>query len=303
MRSSSIFGLAAVLLLAGATPVLAQKVYNVGVYLPNTRFSDSAAQGSFASRVAKGLSDATGLQFRGRSYGSAGALKSAIGRGLVDFAILDALYFASNMAYRPLASGGPRETMSLLVSKGFRSVAELKGKVLVTPQSSSNDANFYANYILSAEVIAKSFFSKVLHRSNISAAITMVSTGRADAVFAYARYAGGLRVLFSGRKVPAPVFVLVNKSLDNSIVAKVRSGLGRAGGGLFRWGAYDGAGIKAIRGAMMASTRRLSTKRPVMAVPKPANLTLRKESFRQRFNYVLPGLRALFVTPTASVSP
>lgn len=281
------------------------QTYQVGLFLPNTLFRDNAAAAGVARRVAAGLSAATGLKFVGRSYTSAGALSGAVARGQVDFAILDAMTFAGNMVYRPLASSAGRMMMSLFVSKGYRTVADLRGKVLVTPLASRGDANFYANYILQAEVIASKFFSSVVHRSNIAAALATVRSGRADAVFAYQKYGNsyGLRALYGGRKVSGPVFVLVNKTLPTSVISAVRSNLGKAGGGMFSWGAYDGAGIKAIRGAMFASTRRLSAKRPAMTQPKPSTLTLRREIFTSRLNYQLPPLRGVYARPRTKVLP
>lgn len=280
-----------------------QDVHYVGLYAPNVPFGSSASRITLIRKVAGALTTATGAAFRGQNFASAGPLKSWISSGKLGFAIIDAFFLADHAGFKPLASlrgpTGTAEPMSLFVARGYRSVADLKGKTIIMTGASKRAPNLYSNYLLEAEVNARKYFGRIKTAGSISSAMAAVKSGGADGVFAYqsAGRKGGLKEILRGKNVPWPVVVVTRDDVPADLVAKVKGALGGIGGSepVKGFAAYDGAAMSKLRGMMGAVV--VKYKKPVMVRPKAERIAWPKERLRLIDDYALPSLADHFVKP------
>lgn len=231
----------------------------VGVYAPQVHFQNSLARGQYAQAVAQALAAKTGLDVRGRAFGGSGEFGEQAKAGAVDFGIVDA-QFAREQGYRPIAQG-VREgqtaaPMVLVVGDGVSgtTIGDLQGKRLARVAVGGSDAKFVSNFLLRGQV-DPAYFKKGATARDVQGALSLVKLGKADATFAYAAAAGGMRVVYRTRPVPLPYFVQTNAAVPDEAAAKIKAAIGGVAvanplfGGFGPPGA-DGAFAKALSGGL-----------------------------------------------------
>ena len=164
--------------LAGAA---AAEPVRVGVYAPATPFEGTAARLDFATRLAKHIG---GDDAVGRVYGKAGDFASALRKGDIDLAVVDATYLAATGgSYAVLAvavRGGDTKVGWDLVARGtVDSVLALKGKTVITPSVGGREAAFVTEALLGGELPPD--FLEVEPSPDVLSAVAALGMGKADA--------------------------------------------------------------------------------------------------------------------------
>lgn len=231
----------------------------VGVYAPRIYFENSPALNRYAEAIARGLQEATGVPMRGRGFVGAGELEAQVEAGQVHFAVVDPQYQQAR-GFKPLAQatagGAAARPMVLVVAPGVEgdSIAALKGRKLARVKVGSQDAQFVTNYLLQGQV-GGDYFKLGQTPRDVQGALSLVRLGKADAAFTYADATAGLRVVFTSRPVPLPVFVQTARGLDEALAGKVRGAIGgvRASNGVTDgFGPYQANGPfeRALKGGL-----------------------------------------------------
>ena len=262
--------LSALVLMALPGPAAAQDKLTVAIYAPNAPFDSGDARYSFASRLAQQLS-AAGVPAEPKAYARAGDFEAAVKKGLVDFAILDAVFLAERgTPWQVLAvatSGGEASSRWVLIAPEAAGVLDLQGKRLAHAQSGGKDHAFIDNVLLDGEL--PKLFGARQGTPDIASAVAAVSLKKADAVFAPEAAARGQRHIFEAGRIPNPALVVVKATLPKETIDKVRSAaLSVSGGGLYDgWKSASGEPYRSLAGRFGARVRR-----PAMAEPQPVAL-------------------------------
>lgn len=243
----------------------------VGIYAPSVEFGTSQQRLDYVQGLAKAIEAQTGVKTEGKSFASFSSLKSAG----VDFAILDAQCYATNLGWNVLANAkigdGTARSWALYAS-GANSMQALKGKKLAYMQTGCNDNGFIDNAMLESEVDA-GFFASRVGKPDLTAAVAEVASYKgAQAVFAPVGSQKGLEKLFDTGAVPNPAFVQVNGKVPSSTVASVGTAVTRFGGG----GAISGWASPS-KGAYQGLAGRMGrvVKRGVFAAPEPVRFEVK----------------------------
>jgi len=276
-----LFGLAAY-----SSPAHGQKRITVGLYAPTAPFIGPSQRLEYVTRLAEHLSKAApGKRVVGRVFASGGAFVSAVNRGDVQFAVVDAPYAAARgLPYRVLASAARRGSSTgswMLVSKSVSSLSQLKGKTLAIPRVGARARAFVANVLFEGE-IATNYFGKLTKAPDTHSAVTLVGLGRASAavVPVGVTLSRGVRKLVTLRKVGWPMFVAV-RGADAGLVARFRRQvLSHAGGSVLTgFTTATRASYKGLRSSFAGRKHK-----GPMAVAKPSRLAvsglLRGRKFR-----------------------
>lgn len=258
--------LAAVIAPAQAQP--APTGITIGIYAPSVEFGTAQARLAYVQGLAKAVEQATGIKTQARSYANVAALK----KDGVDFAIIDAPCYATNPAWKLLATaliGGATARPWALYSSAGGGLQALQGKKLAFIQTGCNDAGFVDNVMLESEVDPGFFGTRVGKPDLIGAVAEVASYKTAQAVFAPVGSAKGLTKVFDTGSVPNPAFVELGDKLPQPIVDKVAASVAGYGGG----GAIAGwtRGSRESYTALAARFARI-TKAGVLAAPEPVRL-------------------------------
>jgi hypothetical protein len=171
----------AFLMLVAMTAIAAADGLRVGMFAPSTPFDGTGARLEFATKLAKHIG---GEDAVGRVYGKASDFSSALKKGDIDVAVVDATYLAaSGGSYAVLAvavRGGDTKTTWDLVARGtVDSVLALKGKALIVPSIGGREAAFVGEALLGGELPAD--FWKVDSSPDVLSALAALGIGKADA--------------------------------------------------------------------------------------------------------------------------
>lgn len=224
----------------------------IGIYAPSVDFGTAQARLAYVQGLAKAIEQNTGIQTVGVPYASLAALK----KDGVDFAIVDAACYATNIGWKVLANaqiGGSTSRTWALFSNTADSMLALRGKKLAYMAAGCNDGSFIDNAMLDSEV-PSSFWGGRVGEKEISGAVAAVSSYKtAQAVFAPVANGGkGLNKVFETGNVPNPAFVQLNDSVAGSIEGKVAQAVrGYGGGGAINgWSAADRGPYSLLAGQM-----------------------------------------------------
>jgi hypothetical protein len=242
----------------------------VGIYAPSVEFGTSQQRLDYVQGLAKAIEAQTGVKTEGKSFASFSALKGAG----VDFAILDAQCYATNLGWNVLANAkigdGTSRSWALFADAG--SMQALKGKKLAYVQTGCNDNAFIDNAMLESEVDA-GFFAARVGKPDLTAAVAEVASYKgAQAVFAPSGSQKGLPKVFDTGAVPNPAFVQINGKVPSSTVTSVGTAVTRFGGG----GAISGWASPS-KGAYQGLAGRMGkvVKRSVFAPPSPVRFEVK----------------------------
>src|SRR5262249_19964500 len=233
---------------------------------------------AYVQRLAESISRAPGVQATGKAFARASDFEAAAKKGQIDFAVLDAVYLAERGlgGWKVLAiatAGGRAEQLWRLYANpqvGANAPAQLSGRRLALASAGSNrDTAFLENGLLDGVVQVGRFFGHRETAPDVASAVTTVSLGKADAVFAPEGHAKGLRPGGDAlARVPVPAFVEVKAGMPQAIVSAVAAAvLSFAGPTLDGWKASGAGPYEEL-------SRRLQprTKRPLMADPELVRL-------------------------------
>ena len=153
----------------------------VGLFAPSTQFDGTGARLEFATKLAKHIG---GDDAVGRVYGKASDFASALRKGDIDLAVVDATYLAaSGGSYAVLAvavrGGDTRGGWDLVARGTVDSVLALKGKTVLVPSVGGREAAFVGEAMLGGELPAD--FFKVEASPDVLSAIAALGLGKSEA--------------------------------------------------------------------------------------------------------------------------
>jgi ABC-type amino acid transport substrate-binding protein len=163
------------------TAVASADGLRVGVFAPSTPFEGTGARLEFATKLARHIG---GDDAVGRVYGKASDFSSALRKGDIDLAVVDATYLAaSGGSYAVLAvavrGGDTRASWDLVARGTVDSVLALKGKTVLVPSVGGREGAFVGEALLGGELPAD--FWKVESSPDVLSAIAALGLGKADA--------------------------------------------------------------------------------------------------------------------------
>ena len=264
-----------VLLLSAGTA--AADDITIGLFAPTAPFGGTGDRVGFVNDLAAHLAKSVDVKVTGKVFSSASAFTSAVKKGEIQFAVVDAPYAAAvGLPYKILGAatrdGSSTGQWQLVASSGIKKLTDLKGKKVVVPSIGAKESAFVTNSLLDGEVDA-SYFDKIMEATDPKSALTMVSVGKADAAFVPSGLdlPAGVSVVMSLGSVGWPMFVSL-PGADESTVKTFSSSVKSfsASGAFSGFASADAGKYKSLAG----SFGRGSKKGP-MAVPPPARLTVR----------------------------
>lgn len=200
------------LLIALAIPARADNV-TVGLFAPAEPFPSTASRVELAKRLGEHLGSAIGGTGVGRVFARAGDFSSAVKKGEVTIALVDATYLAGGGAagYTVIASatrGGDSMHGWQLVARGAETIAQLKGKRVLVPSVGGREGDFVLNVLLGGEV-AKDFFGKIESAPDTASTLAALGLGKADAavVPASVELPAGVTTVLALPQLSGPVLV------------------------------------------------------------------------------------------------
>lgn len=157
----------------------------VGLFAPSAPFPSTAARVELASKLAAAVSKALGgVPATGKVFARSGDFQSAVKKGDVQIALVDATYLANaGGGYTVLASavrGGDTQHRWQLVGRGVEKFADLKGKRVLVPASGGRETDFVLDVLLAGEV-ARDYFGKIETAPDTASTLAALGLGKADA--------------------------------------------------------------------------------------------------------------------------
>lgn len=203
---------AIVVVIALCAPARADNV-TIGLFAPSEPFPSTAARVDLAKRLGEHLGTALGGTGVGRVFARAGDFSSAVKKGEVTVAVVDATYLAGGGAagYTVIAAatrGGDSMHGWQLVARGADTIAQLKGKRLLVPSVGGRENDFVLNVLLGGEV-AKDFFGKIESAPDTASTLAALGLGKADAavVPAAVDLPAGITTVLALPQLSGPVLV------------------------------------------------------------------------------------------------
>ena len=247
----------------------------IAIFAPNAPFEDSAKRFAYAQALAEHVSKVASVQATAKSFAKAGDFEAAVKKGAVDFAIVDAVYLAERGigSFKVVATatigGQTTQAWRLYAGTGVgaNSPSQLSGKRLAYASAgSSKDTAFLENALFDGVVPIAKFFGKRETAPDVASAVSTVSLGKADAVFAPEGRGKGLKAVGDAlARIPLPAFCVTNSWLSQSVINAVTSAInGFSLGGTFDGWKSSGAGAYEELARRMAP----KVKRPLMADPE-----------------------------------
>lgn len=259
---------AAILVLVCAASVAHAETITVGLYAPSEPFPSTAARVDLAKKLGDHLGTALGGTGVGRVYARAGDFASAVKKGEVTVALVDATYLAGaggNYSVIAVATRAGDSTHSWqLVARGAEKIGQLKGKRVLVPSVGGRESDFVLNVLLGGEV-AKDFFGKIESVPDTASTLAALGLGKAEAavVPASVELPGGVVTVLALPQLSGPVLVAYG-----NLTATQKQALATAAGS-FRGDASVGGFKAGDADAVRSIARRFSipVKRGPHAVP------------------------------------
>ncbi len=278
----------------------------VAMYAPTSPLPSAEARFAFVVKLVQKL-QSSGIPAEGKVYAKAGDLESAIKKGQVDLAILDAFYIAERGSGYPVvavstASGELFLRWGLYTHLPSGSILDMAGKRLAWVSPSGGQPTYITNVLLYGELKAQ-FFQLRPAAPDLSAAVSEVVLRRADCVFApeVAVVGKQLRRAYdagdSGR-IPNPALVQVSQRLPAETLANIK----KAMNGFNTTGVLDGwrssGGVGDVYRSLRQRMRGRAERSLVMAEPQRQNTQVSAALVQQvEAAPVLPALRSLVLAP------
>lgn len=215
--------------LAALFPALTWAQNTVALFAPNLDFKDGAQRNTYVTKVAKALSDATGMKWSGQAFARASDFEAA--RASIDVAILDADYFtAKGGALKPVAmltsNGQTMRPLKVIVKKGGSDkLYDYRQKRLAIVANTSMAASFVTASLLGNEIKANEYFSSVDEVRDVRSALNALEVGKADLTMVYDGYDAGFSTIYTSPAVALPVIVVNAARLTGEKAENVKKAL------------------------------------------------------------------------------
>jgi hypothetical protein len=156
----------------------------VGLFAPSAPFPSTAARVELANKLGDHLGKALKGTGSGRNYARAGDYSSAVKKGDITVAVVDASYLAvAGGNYTVLAAavrGGATSPGWQLVARGADSIGALRGKRVLVPSLGGRESDFVINVLFGGDV-AKDYFGKIEAAPDTASTLAALGLGKADA--------------------------------------------------------------------------------------------------------------------------
>lgn len=156
----------------------------VGLFAPTAPFPSTAARVELATKLGDQFGRAVGAAATGKVYARATDFASAVKKGEVTLAVVDATYLATaGGTYTILAAAvrnGETNHGWILVGRGAAKISDLRGKRVLVPAIGGREHDFVLNVMLGGEV-GKDFFAKLEPAPDTASALAALGLGKADA--------------------------------------------------------------------------------------------------------------------------
>ena len=201
----------------------------VAIFAPSLDFKDGAARNAFVTKIAKSLSDKTGMQWTASAFARASDFEAA--RASVDLAILDTDYFSSKTgSLKPVAmlssNGVTTKRLKVVAKRGSSDkLFNYRGKRLTLVSSSSLVKAFFTANVLGNEVSADKYFSTIDEVRDTRSAINALELGKADLIMLYDGYDSGFTTVYTSPAVALPVVAMNVSKLSTSEAESVKNAL------------------------------------------------------------------------------
>ena len=197
--------------LASAAAAHADNV-TVGLFAPSEPFPSTAARVDLAKRLGEHLGSALAGTGVGRVFARAGDFSSAVKKGEVTVAVVDATYLAgAGGGYTVIAAatrGGDATHGWQLVARNADKIGQLEGKRVIVPSVGGRESDFVLNVLLGGEV-GKDFFGKIEAAPDTASTLAALGLGKADAavVPASVELPAGVTTVLALPQLSGPVLV------------------------------------------------------------------------------------------------
>lgn len=175
--------LAIAILLWCASAVRADTL-TVGLFAPTAPFPSTAARVELATKLGEHFGKALGGAGNGKVYARSSDFASAVKKGEVTFALVDATYLAAAGGNYTILAGAVRNGDSnhgwILVARSATKIAELEGKRVLVPAVGGRETDFVLNVLFGGEV-GRDFFSKLEAAPDTASALAALNLGKAEA--------------------------------------------------------------------------------------------------------------------------
>jgi len=204
--------LAALLATVATTSVAGADNITIGLYAPSEPFLSTAARVDLAKKLGDHLGAALGGTGVGRVFARAGDFSSAVKKGEVTVALVDATFLASaGGGYTVIAAAtrsGDATHGWQLVARGAEKISQLKGKRVLVPSVGGRESDFVLNVLLGGEV-GKDFFGKIEAAPDTASTLAALGLGKADAavVPASVELPAGVITILALPQLSGPVLV------------------------------------------------------------------------------------------------
>jgi len=156
----------------------------VGLFAPTAPFASTSARVELATKLGEHFGKALGATGNGKVYARSGDFASAVKKGEVTVALVDATYLAAAGGnYTVLAGavrGGELDHGWILVARGATKIADLKGKRVLVPSVGGRETEFVLDVLFGGEV-GKDFFSRIEAAPDTASALAALGLGKAEA--------------------------------------------------------------------------------------------------------------------------
>lgn len=156
----------------------------VGLFAPTAPFPSTSARVELATKLGEHFGKALGATGNGKVYARSGDFASAVKKGEVTVALVDATYLAAAGGNYTILAGALRNSELshgwILVTRGATKIADLKGKRVLVPSIAGRETDFVLNVLFGGEV-GKDFFSRVEAAPDTASALAALGLGKAEA--------------------------------------------------------------------------------------------------------------------------
>jgi hypothetical protein len=184
----------------------------VGLFAPTAPFPSTSARVELASRLGEHVGKALGKTGSGKVFARGSDFASAVRKGEVAIALVDAAYLAvAGGNYTVLAAaerGGDTASGWQLVARGTDRLSGLAGKRVLVPAIGGRETDFVLDVLLGGEV-PKGYFARIETAPDTVSALAALGLGKAEAavVPAGVELPAGTAVVLRLPAISGPVLV------------------------------------------------------------------------------------------------
>jgi len=250
-------------LAAGRARSARAETITVGVFAPAAPFAGTPARVDFATRLAGRVGASLGAKGIGRVYGRARDFATAVRRGDVQLAVVDATYLASiGGGYTILAvgvrSGGTAVPWQIVSRTGAGRVLDLRGKSVLVPSIGGRETDFVLNAMFAGE-LPRAFFARIEAAPDVLSAVAAVGLGKADVAVVPTGVAlpSGVKLVATLMPVSWPVLVAYGNLPERQRGKAAAAAASFAGDDVITgFRADDGEGVRRLARRFTAPRRR-----------------------------------------------